>query len=379
MSLVTCLGSNTLSSPGNGGGGHLWVYLNWALGLRALGVRVIWLEWVPPDIPARDLEERIKALRASLAPYELAESVALCFWNPELSHLRAATGCQGVEEAIQADLLVNLSYVGIPPDVVARFQRSAFVDIDPGLTQIWISECGMKVPRHDCYFTIGETVGKPSAKFPVCDLQWHYVPPPVFLPEWPVMRAKPTAPFSTVTNWWDRWAQHGCESYPNGKREGFSPFLALPSLTPEPLELAVCLGDDDLEEKERLQQQGWRLRDPGKVAGTPWDYQRYIQRSRAEWSCVKPSCVKLQNAWISDRTLCYLASGKPAVVQHTGPSQFLPDAAGLFRFRTIDEAVRSLEAVTSDYERQCNLARALAEEHFDARRGLKRVLETALA
>ena len=121
------------------------------------------------------------------------------------------------------------------------------------------------------------------------------------------------------------------------------------------------------------------MRDAEVVAFTPWDYQRYIQESRGEFSCAKPSCVRLQNAWVSDRTLCYLASGKPAVVQHTGPSRFLPDAAGLCRFRTLEEAVHCLETVAADYERHCRLARALAEELFDARKVVARVLERALA
>ena len=114
------------------------------------------------------------------------------------------------------------------------------------------------------------------------------------------------------------------------------------------------------------------------MAGTPEDYHAYVQSSRGEFSCAKPSCIRLANAWISDRTLCYLASGKPAVVQHTGDSSFLPQAEGLFRFRDPDEAVRALAAVEEDYERQCRLARAFAEEHFDGRRVVERVLERAL-
>jgi hypothetical protein len=86
----------------------------------------------------------------------------------------------------------------------------------------------------------------------------------------------------------------------------------------------------------------------------------------------------LANAWISDRTLCYLASGKPAVVQHTGPSRFLPDADGLFRFRSLDEAAQALAAVEADYERHCRSARALAEQCFDGPRVVGRVLERAL-
>ena len=93
----------------------------------------------------------------------------------------------------------------------------------------------------------------------------------------------------------------------------------------------------------------------------------------------KPAYVRFQTAWISDRTLCYLASGKPAVVQHTGPSRFLPDAAGLFRFRDIDEAARHLDAAAADYDRHCRLARQLAEEYFDARKVVASVLERAVA
>ena len=115
-------------------------------------------------------------------------------------------------------------------------------------------------------------------------------------------------------------------------------------------------------------EKGWRVRDAASISSTPWDYQEYIQHSRGEFSCVKPSCIKLQNAWMSDRTICYLASGKPAVMQYTGPSRFLPDAAGLFRFRDLEEAARGLETVAADYDRQGRLARTLVEDHFDARR-----------
>ena len=58
--------------------------------------------------------------------------------------------------------------------------------------------------------------------------------------------------------------------------------------------------------------------------------------------------MKFQNAWISDRTLCYLASGKPVVVQNTGPSSFLPNGEGMFRFATMEEAVDALAAVEVD-------------------------------
>jgi hypothetical protein len=185
-----------------------------------------------------------------------------------------------------------------------------------------------------------------------------------------------------VSLWYDEeWVEDNGEMYRNDKRSGFLPFLDLPSRTRQPLELALCFGTGDVAEAERaeLRRRGWHVRDSWTVASTPWDYQQYIRHSRGEFSCAKPSCTRLENAWISDRTLCYLASGKPAVVQHTGPSRFLPDAAGLIRFRTMEEAARSLETVAVDYERHSALARSLAEEYFDAKKVVGRVLERALA
>ena len=132
------------------------------------------------------------------------------------------------------------------------------------------------------------------------------------------------------------------------------------------------------EWRTRLVPLGWRLRDAWDVSGTPESYRAYIQRSRGEFSVAKPTYVQLASGWISDRTVCYLASGKPAVVQYTGPSRYLPEAEGLFRFKSMDEALRGLAQAESDYERQCRQARALAEEHFDGRRVAARVVEDAV-
>jgi glycosyltransferase involved in cell wall biosynthesis len=120
------------------------------------------------------------------------------------------------------------------------------------------------------------------------------------------------------------------------------------------------------------------VRHSREVAGSPEAYRSYIQQSRGEFSCAKPSCIDFQNAWISDRTLCYLASGKPAVVQHTGPSVYLPDGEGLFRFTTLEEAAAALEAVNTDYGRHCRAAREIAEAYFDAEQVATRVLNETL-
>jgi hypothetical protein len=373
MTTRVCLSANTLSYPE--GGGHLWIYLEWALGLRALGCRVLWLETVERNTPADEVRTLVASLKGRLEPFGLADSLALCSEDGEPLPLEAG----GAEPDLDADLLLNLQY-STSPRIVERFRRSALIDIDPGLLQTWMAGGTVNVARHSVYFSIGETVGQPGAGFPNLGLEWHHTPPCVALDWWPVAPAAADAAFTTISHWYeDEWVEEAGEWYRNDKRTGFLPYLALPRRTSQPLELALCLASDEEEDRQLLLEHGWRLRHSYAVTSTPAEYQRYIQGSRGEFSCAKPSYVRLNTAWVSDRTVCYLASGKPVVVEHTGPSRYLPDAEGMFRFRNVEEAAAQLEAIAADYERQCRLARALAEEYFDARKVVGRVLERALA
>jgi hypothetical protein len=338
---------------------------------------VVWLEGLHPGIPEHQAREWISALRRRLEPYGLAQRLAICSRTGDpLSH-DAARECLDLDAAAGADLLINLRYAMLP-EVVVRFRRSALIDIDPGLLQWWMHAGKIRVAPHDIYFTIGETVGQRHARFPDGGVRWQYTPPCVALDWWKPHAAAEGAAFTTVSHWYmDEWEQDDGEIYPNDKRDGFLPFLDLPARTGQRLELALCL-DGNHEERATLEALGWSVREAHEITSTPEDYQRYVQNSLGEFSCVKPSCVRRQNAWISDRTICYLASGKPAIVQHTGSSRFLPDAAGLFRFKTVEQAAQCLQQAASQYEHQCQLARQLAEEFFDARKIAGKVLERAL-
>jgi hypothetical protein len=168
--------------------------------------------------------------------------------------------------------------------------------------------------------------------------------------------------------------------YENDKRVSFLRFAALPTRTSAELELALHLeGTLDAADRERLERHGWHIRHALEVADTPERYRAYIQASRGEFSCVKPSYVALQTAWVSDRTVCYLATGKPAVVQDTGPSAFLPSGEGLLRFSTLDEAAEALATIDADYQCHCRAARALAETYFDAQSVLTDIINLAPA
>jgi len=386
VSLRVCLApANAIAYPN--GGGHLWVYLNWALALRSAGCEVIWLEGVDLDDQDDSAAARrrrragspracIEALKERLAPFGLADALAIYAIDGRTVPADLAQGCLDLEAAAEADVLLNLWH-SMPAEAVRRFRRTAYIDTDPGLVQIWMSTGDIEVAPHDVYFTIGETVGTPHARFPDCGLRWVYTPPPVHLGSWCTTKASPEAPFTTVTHWWGGEFEFRGERFSNEKRVAFMEYAELPSRTPARLELAVCLGDRHEEWRSRLEPLGWGVREAWSVTSTPQLYRDYIQRSRGEFSCVKPYCVQFANSWTSDRTICYLASGKPVVVQDTGPSR-LPADAGLFRFRTMDEAVRALASVEAEYEHHCRLARALAEEMFEGTRVVSDVLQQAM-
>jgi hypothetical protein len=412
MTTVVISPSNVVHFPD--GGGHFWVYMQYVYGLREIGVDVFWLEefHVSGD-PARDAEA-LAIFHERMARFGLSGRTLLYSRNPAVAvgepGSRAYIGMSEEQaEALFArtDLLLNF-YYALAPDLLARFRRSALVDIDPGLLQFWIAQNQLHVSPHDLYFSTGETVGTPGALFPDCGLKWEKIRPPVSLSAWPCTFDAGSKNFTTVSGWWGGGGKGEFITdgdgllYENNKRVTFLQFLDLPRRTSQSIELALNLGEGDLDEDEcaaagrpaapgervtdyvsdavdrrLLEGHGWGVRHASEVSSTPEDYQRYIQGSRGEMSCVKPSCIRFQNAWISDRTLCYLASGKPVVVQDTGPSQFLPNGAGMFRFSTIDEAVRAFESINADYKKHCGAARQIAEELFDARVIVRHMLTVA--
>ena len=379
------LAANTLLYPE--GGGHLWAYLNWALGLRAAGCDVVWLEGTEPDLTIAETQHFAALLRNALEPYGLGHLIALSPKREGTLPAEATAGYLDGKSAQGADLLVNMSYDPLP-ELQGRFRRTALIDIDPGLLQVWIDQDEMQLAPHDAYFTIGETIGQPGSPIPTGKIAWQHTFPCVALEWWPVAAAGPDAAYTTISHWYSsNWVEFNGEGYDNDKRTAFLPYLDLPSRIAQPLELALCLGTDEQdrlepdesEEMQSLVRRGWRVRHAVEVASNPGDYCGYIGQSLGEFSCAKPSYVRLQAAWMSDRTVCYLASGKPAVVEHTGPSRFLPDSEGLFRFRNFDEAVSSFQTLASDYPRQCHRARALAESLFGAKKVAAHLVQRVLS
>jgi hypothetical protein len=372
-------------------GGHFWVYLQYAHALRRLGCDVFWLERLRNDRRGHDASAAIPTFFRRMEQYGLGGR-AILYETVGSDGADATLHFIGVSSATaesvfrRADLLLNFHYA-IDPDLLSRFRRTALIDIDPGLLQFWISQGQLRVPPHDLYLTIGETVGTPAARFTDCGLPWLHIRPPVCLDLWPYSYSPGLRRFTTVSSWLGgEYVVEGTGAakrvlYENDKRVSFLRFADLPAKTSCELELALCFKGrsdaPDVADRKLLERNGWRVRDALEVARTPEHYQAYIQASRGEFSCAKPSYVDFQTGWVSDRTLCYLASGKPAVVQDTGTSAFLPTGEGLFRFSTVEEAAEALAAIEADYERHCRTARAIAETFFDAHTVLSDILNLA--
>jgi hypothetical protein len=372
---TVCLSTaNTLSYPQ---GGHLWVFINWALGLRACGFHVTWLDVVQQHASIADIEHQYAALRRALTPFGLQDSIAIdCIADEDCSLGLKRADLPILEERDSFELLVDLRY-DLPRRIVSRFHRSILVDVDPGQLQLAIVKGTYAIPSHDVLFSIGENVGRLKWAQTI-GREWLHTPPCVYLDEWPVVGRAQDAPWTTIAHWWGHWTMDEVgNGFPDGKRDAFLPYLGLPSRVRAPFELALNLGAAP-EEKRMIEAHGFSVCDAHNVAATPGDYRRYVQRSAGEFSCAKPSYVRLNTGWISDRTLCYLASGKPCVVQYTGPNQDLPsEMGGLRRFINFDDAARCMEHVIDNYEAESQAARALAEQVFDSTKIITQMLSRA--
>ena len=261
------------------GGGHFWVYMQYAQALRRLGCDVYWLEQFRPD---RDPEQEARLLSLFLEKMKRfgLEGKTLLYAR-ESGPLRFIGSTWSEAQAVlrRADLLLNFHYA-IDARLLACVRRSALVDIDPGLLQLWMSTGEIHVAAHDRYVTTGETVGKPAARIPDCGVRWINVRPPICLDLWPFTYDPRSEAFTSVSTWLTTDFLKVMEDgktvlRENTKRVSFLRFLELPRRTRQPLELALYLTGKDSEDRASLEHHGWSVRDSREVAGSPDDYCSY--------------------------------------------------------------------------------------------------------
>jgi hypothetical protein len=155
----------------------------------------------------------------------------------------------------------------------------------------------------------------------------------------------------------------------------FRRFLDLPKDTGADFEIALDIHDADVADLRAIEDGGWRVRDPREVAGTPSDYRRYVQQSSGELLVAKNMYVRARSGWFSDRSICYLASGRPVIAQDTGLAGLFPLDTGLLAFSSYDEAKDAVARVQGDYPTHARAARELAEDVFASDTVLRSLLD----
>jgi hypothetical protein len=365
-------------------GGNLLAFLPYVLGLRRLGHEVAYLEdagWAGScfDPKARRWGDEpgvgLEIVRAHLN----GKGIPLAYVNAESGEVRGSTWADLRRALRAADLLLNVGGVCTLPDLV-RCRRRVLIDMDPLFTQVGKFGGGI-VAQYHRHFSYGANLGKPGCTVPTAGIDWTPTVPPVIADEWTAddevaAAAGPEAPLTTIGHWKAYGAVEWQGRRYGQKDEEFLRFIDLPARTSQPLELALSGAPPDI--LRRFRQAGWSVRDPGDGLTASADYRRYIARSRGEFSVAKNAYVQTGSGWFSDRTVCYLAAGRPAVVQDTGFTEYLPHGEGLIGFGDLDQAAAAIARINSDYPRHRAAARRIAREHFGHDVVLPRLLERAL-
>jgi hypothetical protein len=286
---------------------------------------------------------------------------------------------RAAELCASADLMINVSGINPMRPWLERIPRRVLVDTDPVFTQVDILQDPLQrrfAESHNVFLTFAESFGQSGCEVPDDGLPWQPTRQPVVLREWRPAPPCADGPFTTVMLW-DSYDRRQWDGRTWGmKSEEMEHVLQVPARCRRRFELAVGGGTAP---RERLQELGWRLRDPLDLTCDPWTYQDYMRSSRAEFSVAKHGYVASRSGWFSERSAGYMAVGRPVVLQDTGFSRHLPTGDGLLAFDDLDGAVAAVTQVELRYAHHCRAARELVEAHFDARDVLTRLLDAAAA
>ena len=371
MSKLILKGANIVWTGTVGRGGHIMYALQWLYGLRLLGHEVLYYDRISDRPEAAALFGQIMESwwdsRLAVAMRPIGESV----FGPSVAEIEAfARDAAGI-------ISLGCQFSADPDPWLASVRPRVLIDQEPGFSQLWAMEASSIeeiLGRHDLYFTVGPNIGTARSSLPTLGIDWHPIWNPVVTDWW-----KPEAPrtrdrFTTIAGLWLNAYQPFEGVMWGPKTEELRRFLRLPTLAGEPIEIALESGSGD-ELVEDLAQNGWQVESAEAVALTPGSYREYIADSAGEFSCAKGLHVGSKSGWFSDRSACFLAAGRPVVIQDTGIQDLLPTGAGVFPVATVEEAADAIRRIRMDYERQSTIARQIALDYFDARRVLPVLLE----
>jgi len=366
-------------------GGVIWDYLQYLLGFRSLGHEVLYLEdsgaW-PYDPEAGTITDdcsfALKSLRKIFGDFALSESWV--YRNGADGKFYGAGEKVAREWLRHADLLVNVSSAGWLRDYDLRVGHKMFIDGDPMFCQIGLLDgsdplYAGRLRDHDSHFTFGLSVGQPDCLVPTDGIAWKPTVQPIVLDQWNQVPVPAQAPWTTVMNW-ASYKPKIWEGKPYGQKDlEFERFAGLPGKTKTRLRIAMGMGVDGKRPAERLKKLGWDLVEPQKVVPDHLTYRNFLQNSAGEWSVAKHGYVTGQTGWFSCRSACYLALGRPVLVQETGWSRHLPSGVGAVPFSTLSEAAEAMNRISRDYATHAKAALNIAREHFASATVCRNLLE----
>jgi hypothetical protein len=366
--------------------GVAWQAVHYLLGFQALGLDVYYVEdsGAPPYDPrtggvSGECDYAVSYVADVMGQVGLGDRwVYLDMVRNETHGLSRARLDQLYRDAA---VIVNVCGATALRDEHRQGARLIYVETDPVYEQLQIalgdrSSLGF-LAAHDILFTYGENIGNPDCLVPLSDFEWKKTRPPVVMDCWQGVAAPEAQFFTTVASFSNKgkdvtWQG---QTYQWSKHTNFLRFLDLPRHTPQPFRLAMK--PESSETEARVRAAGWDLVDPGPMSRDLDGYRGFIQQSRGEFTVAKDIYVRPRSGWFSDRSVCYLAAGRPVVTQDTAFGKFVPTGEGLFSFSTMEEAVDALARINRDYARHSAAARRVAAEAFGAEPVLRRFLADA--
>jgi len=368
--------------------GVIWQHVHYIVGLQRLGHDVYYIEdsarlpYNPETFEVNNEFDYAARLLERLArEFEFKNRWAFC-----ARYLRgqptAGLSLKRVRQLYrEADAILNICGAQEFNDDLLASDRIIYVESDPGVEQIRVDK-GVRstidyLRRHRSLFTFGENVGTKSFPVPTHGLKWLPTRQPVVTDLWRTNRAPSRAAvFTSVANWSTSGLKDitWCgEKYLWSKSREFLRFVAAPKKAGETFELATSI--KDAKKRAKFLRNGWRFHSPLQLSVDYWLYRDYVRHSKGEFTVAKDQYVRLNTGWFSDRSACYLAAGRPVIIQQSGFTQHYGNDGGLFAFNSIREIVEAVKAINADYARHSRAARYIAREVFEAEKVLGSLLD----
>ena len=375
--------------------GVIWQHIHYIVGLQRLGHEVYYVEdtlnypYNPSTFDVSDdFSYAAQTLGKLAATYGFESRWAYCARYKEPFEIAGMDWTSLVQLYKEADCALNICGSHDLNEELLTIRHLIYVESDPGVEQIKIDKAKTEggetdtlefLKAHKHLFTFGENLGTPAFSVPTHGLEWLPTRQPVVTDLWcaadEAPAPAPEALFTSICNWSTSgkkdivWRD---SNYLWSKSLEFLRFVEAPKLSGEPFELATDIRKE--EEREIFEKNDWKLVLPHELS-VDWDsYRDYIRNSKGEFTCAKDQYVRLHTGWFSDRTACYLASGRPVITQETGFTAHYGGKVGLLAFSSMEEIVEGVASIRADYKKHSRAALEIAREIFEAEKVLESLL-----